>query len=632
MQYNISFEMAGALVLLIVAVRFFSREQFPLLSVKFFGVLIFVALADIIFDILSFCFLDGVFPKSVPLVYATTAIYYAMQIALPSAIAFYLLSLVSQDYHLERKSYVFVAIPGVLIELVFLSTVFFGLVFTVDENCVYGYGPLSFLPYLSVTLYIIVGTIVLFIKRKKIPKEVRQCFHPCNFFLVALTFVQLLNPSIILTGFAMSIVILVYYFTIEEPSNMIDDVTRTYGFRALQILLTTEMACKENSSITLVEIHGLRSVNTVFGTKTGDALLRDVVNYFQGGNTTWIFRLEGTRFVIVATTDAALDVLQTKLNNRKIFEWPIANDTARLALTSYCLCSSGSFDGGTLLNIIENAMIFNESNSAEGSISQLDEQEIRKLKRRSEIQTELDYAVKNGTQFSLVYQPIYNLKTQRYTHLEALLRFNHSAYGTVSPSEFIPIIEKNGLMPLLDKIVVRLLLEDIKTGMLDKLGIDGIHFNLSSTMLINTDGANEILRMVNDYGISPSFLVAEITETIASSSNKSIEGCITALSEGGIKVALDDFGSGYSNLSRIITLPFNIVKLDRTLLQGPQNVFKLMYKAVEEVADEIIVEGVENEDQLALVKQCGMPSIQGFYYAYPMSIEKLVCFIRNVKQ
>ena len=225
----------------------------------------------------------------------------------------------------------------------------------------------------------------------------------------------------------------------------------------------------------------------------------------------------------------------------------------------------------------------------------------------------------------MVYQPIYDVNKKKFNHFESLIRLANEELGYVGPAEFIPIAENFGLANDIDFFV----LHQTCCFLQRNPQIESLEINISCAEFFNNP-SERFMKIINGYGIDPSRIILEITETIAVKYPSKTKEFMHDLGQYGIKFAMDDFGSGYSNIARFITLPFSVAKLDKSLLGEQENISIFFDSAVtlfKNLNIPIVIEGVETEKQLKLAKDKKIEYIQGYYFSKPLREDLLIEFL-----
>ena len=227
----------------------------------------------------------------------------------------------------------------------------------------------------------------------------------------------------------------------------------------------------------------------------------------------------------------------------------------------------------------------------------------------------------------MVYQPIYDVNKNKFNHFEALIRLANNELGYVGPGEFIPIAENAGLANEIDNFVF----EETCAFLQRNPEIETLEINVSCAEFFNNP-SDRYINTIEKYGIDPKRICLEITETIAVKYPEKTQEFMNDLGQYGVQFAMDDFGSGYSNIARFITLPFSIAKLDKTLLNESNQISIFFDAAVhlfKNLNIPIVIEGVENEKQLDYVKKKKIDYVQGYYFSKPLEEDILIDFLNK---
>ena len=238
-------------------------------------------------------------------------------------------------------------------------------------------------------------------------------------------------------------------------------------------------------------------------------------------------------------------------------------------------------------------------------------------------------------QFQVNYQPKFNIKGDKpvLCSAEALVRWIHPELGFVRPDLFIPLFEENGLVTKLDRYVWEESAKQIRRWK-DELGVTiPVSVNVSRVDIAAPDMTDFITKIVKENGLSASEYMLEITESAYTSDSKHIVEVIENLRSLGHKVEMDDFGSGYSSLNMLTSMPIDVLKMDKAFIRNIQPGNKEM-KLVELVLDiaknlgvPVVAEGVETEEELNMLKAAGCDIIQGYYFSKPIPPSEMEKFV-----
>lgn len=233
-------------------------------------------------------------------------------------------------------------------------------------------------------------------------------------------------------------------------------------------------------------------------------------------------------------------------------------------------------------------------------------------------------------QFKVYYQPKYNIKGDKplLSSAEALIRWFHPEFGMVSPGEFIPLFEDNGLIQKLDRFVWTEAAAQIKRWK-DEFGIYiPISVNVSRVDIFNPMLGSILSDLIKINGFAPEKLLLEITESAYTDNSQEIIDTVKGLRKNGFKIEMDDFGSGYSSLNMLTSLPIDALKLDMKFIRNitedtkASRLVGIMIDIARLLEVPVIAEGVETKEQMELLKSIGCDIIQGYYFSKPLPPEE----------
>lgn len=256
------------------------------------------------------------------------------------------------------------------------------------------------------------------------------------------------------------------------------------------------------------------------------------------------------------------------------------------------------------------------------------------VSKRLAIENDLRRAIRDH-EFSLYFQPKVDLRTGTATKFEGLIRWRHPERGIISPAMFIPVAEETGQIQDIGHLVLEMACQQIQ--MWKRNGLDNIQVsvNMSPLQLVHGDPAEDIRCMLDHYGLEGRNLEIEITESLLmQDDNRSIE-VLQELRDAGVSIALDDFGSGYSSLAYLKRFPIDTIKIDRGFViemekdSDSRLIIQSIVKLVRQLSLQVVVEGIETEGQLALVRDFECDYAQGYYFSPPVPADTLAFDFRH---
>lgn len=379
-------------------------------------------------------------------------------------------------------------------------------------------------------------------------------------------------------------------------------------------------------TLVLVDIKDFKVINSIYGNDYGDKIILILSEYLKKfeGNQVKFSRVAGDEFAAwvenwdVTTLNISLNTMREDLNN-------ILNLNGHQNRLEFHIGSCGHEDSYENFDMIYQrasiALQFAKINMLSTHVI-YEENMFSGIERESILKSQVESALKNQ-EFTLHYQSMYDVTTKSVVGVEALSRWNSTTLGNVSPMEFIPILNKNNLMIEFSRYVINRALDDLPR--LSSLYGESIHLsiNISPSMFLWDRFISHLIEAIESRGIRHDRIVLEITEDIFITDFKRIINIFDELRHYGIKIALDDFGSGYSSLNYLRNIKFDHIKIDKMFIddihrdQKSLNMFKTIVDLAHSLNSRVIAEGVEEKVQVDLIEQSGCAWIQGYYFAKP---------------
>ncbi len=236
-------------------------------------------------------------------------------------------------------------------------------------------------------------------------------------------------------------------------------------------------------------------------------------------------------------------------------------------------------------------------------------------------------------EFRIFYQPIISTEKKKIISAEALIRLNDRVLGFVSPEEFIPISENNGKIMEISEYVIDNVFSFVKKNRLEDMGIEFIEMNLSVMQCMDKKLVEKLQFYLDKYEVEPRQINLEITETATNFDEERLKKQLAKIKSLGFSFSLDDYGTGYSNLVRVLEYPVDVIKLDKSIVWSAFHdkdnfvTLKNLISMFHDVRRKIVAEGVESEEQMTTLTELGCDYLQGYYYSKPVSEEEFLAFV-----
>ena len=265
-------------------------------------------------------------------------------------------------------------------------------------------------------------------------------------------------------------------------------------------------------------------------------------------------------------------------------------------------------------------------------IIQGDDKTLHNFYYKQKVEQYLDEAIEKDL-FLVYYQPVFSLADNHYISLEALSRLYHPELGWIASDLFIELAEENHTITKITDLQFHRVCKFIKENEVLMQHIKTVKMNLSPIDLMQKDCCEHFVDIIDSYNLSHSYFQFEITETVATEYNASLNDAIAGFVRAGIGLCLDDFGSGYANFNTVTKLPFSIIKLDRSLLfnickdDRTSSFYQSIVSVFHNMGYRVVSEGVETEEEKNLLEKWGVDMIQGYYFSKPLPKNEIIKLI-----
>ncbi|WP_315759951.1 putative bifunctional diguanylate cyclase/phosphodiesterase [Sphingomonas sp. Y38-1Y] len=381
-------------------------------------------------------------------------------------------------------------------------------------------------------------------------------------------------------------------------------------------------------ALLLLDLDRFKAVNDTLGHQVGDALLKQVAQRLQRctGESELVGRLGGDEFQLIVPDAPAPDAL-SELARTIIAALSQPYFLAGSSVTIGCsigiaVAPENGSDSETLIRSADLALYAAKADGR-GTHRFYHEDMLEGARHRKALEDDLRGALARG-EFHVVYQPVVQTSDARVVGFEALVRWEHPVRGAVSPGEFIPVAEESGLIEPIGEWVLRTAAADAARWP----GECRVAVNVSPIQFANVQLPAIVASALASSGLPASRLELEITESVFLNESASSDAMFAALKRLGVRLALDDFGTGYSSLGYLRKAPFDKIKIDQSFVRGAAvkgNRNAAIIQAIVTLATtlgmETTAEGVEVQDEIALIAGLGCSHIQGYVYGRPMPFE-----------
>ncbi len=538
----------------------------------------------------------------------------------------------------KRTNTLLVGIPFTVFLVALVLNPFSNNCFTITLDGGYQRGPHMIVFYATASIYVVFGLAHLIYCKRFLSLTKWFALFSMYVFTYGAVLFQFFNPNYLVELVASAISLLLIELVVLRPDEVIDSVVGLQSWNAYQDTLRKIMITRQAVQILVIKFKNAREVRTYLGEERYVKYVRLIADKALALGSMEKLHLElyfehpGSLYLIIDEHDfeseKAVPMLVAAVEK---YTQDLKGTGAKLEPKVCCI----KFPDGLSKQreIIHLGHHFHELMPHDQIF--IDAVDINKTKEFQIINNMNDIltrAIKNDA-FEVYYQPIYSIWDHKFISAEALLRLNDDRYGQISPSTFIPEAERRGLILPIGDFVLDAVHKFASQNELEKLGLSYIEINLSVAQCLEKELPNKLTALRNKYKVSPDRVNLEITETAENIGNIMDEN-LKALSEQGYSFSLDDYGVGYSNIQRVSKLPLKIVKIDKSLVDNMntpsgKSIMNNTVRMMKDIKKELVIEGVETQEDYEALRNMGCDFIQGFYFSKPLPANQFIDFLKK---
>lgn len=628
MDYIIHYDVAAFVITLAITLHFFYKKSIDTYQTRLFSLLIGLELVSSVMDLITMYTIGNPQVLSKAAHYLLNGVYLLTFNATSAVYFAYIVNSVKKKRKIKLPEKVLMLAPFGIDVLMTATTPLTGLIFTITETNEYVHGALFFILYGNAMLYVLASQVYSVIYRAIFTRGQQVVVYTYTIASFSVLIVQMMFPNLMIAQFAVAIAVLLIYLSLENPQDYSERELGTYNRLAFEKILMENIENEKHFRVFAVELSGMQYISETMGTESANRILKQFAECItESAEGRKVFYLSGNRFAIVS--DSRREMWgNVAMGIRDRCGQPFYSDSVALTLTPRICVIAYPEDAVRLADIaalmdicLEDAAMRSDEEIVYANVDMLE-----KHRREGRIIQIMKQALQEN-QFAVYYQPIFSVEKQRFTSAEALIRLQNDELGFISPEEFIPLAEKNGLILEIGEFVFREVCRFIVEKRLMELGIEYIEVNLSVVQCMQESLYQDLLGVMDEYHLPYPCINLEITETAAVMSHETLMKNMNRLIECGVNFSLDDYGTGFSNTTSVIKYPFRIVKIDKSMVWSAMEDEKAMYALkytmamVKAMGMELVAEGVENEEHIRLLTELGCDFFQGYYYSKPVNGE-----------
>lgn len=636
MGKSISFDIAALILLIVLLISCYIRKMTSGITNRIFFIITLIYIAATVFDIAAVT-LDNAHSDNIVALYTAHSGYLITHFLSSPLHLLFVISL-TDTWHILRKKkgyQILLITPLVVMYAALVANAGNQLIFSVENG--YTRGPLFGMMYVATLLYIIFD-ILYIIQYRSLFSFGRivtiSTVIPVSLFAMV---IQMFNPNLLVEMFFGAVSLLIVSIGIQRPEDYIDSFTQLIKYSAYFHDMQRVAFNNKHVQIIMINLGNFRSIQAMVGFDSAIQVLGEVAGKMREINKRMhayadLYYLDNGRFrVILSGKYCAIEESMAEELNRELKK-PTNINGLDVYLMPYIVSAHYPEEFSDVKTLMSFGADFDQRNPYTGHVMRAGDLFNQK---QLDIQNNIDAIIERAIEeesFEVYYQPIYSVSEGRFVSAEALIRLFDSQHGFISPEALIVAAEQNGAIHKIGEFVFDKVCQFIASDDFSRLGLDYIEVNLSVAQIMNSDLPENYLAIMDKYHIPTNKINLEITETAAAYAQDVMMENLNKLTQAGISFSLDDYGTGYSNMKRVIQLPFKIIKLDKSFVNEKNNpkVWIFVSNTVKMLKDmnmEIVVEGVETQEMLDAFSDLKCDFIQGYFFSKPIPKNDFVAFM-----
>ena len=619
---NYSFTVPSLLILLIIMGYYFFRPRVPIRLNRAFLAILVIDICTVLFDYVANRLNETWQEHPDWLLWMIYVLY--MTFYLTRIYMFFVFTISVLDARGSIRSSLSIYSPIVYfpsIALVLLSPLT-GWVFTIREG--FQRGPLHSLLYISAGCYLLFSLIAIYRSRRKLTTNEIIGLVGLQTVLIAGNIARIVIPNFLVMNTFCLMAIMVVFLSFQNPDLFLSDRGYVYNLPAFRALLLEWHRKRKPWHLVSFVLQNYNEHREIFGGQQMDEALVQINKYlkdsFPGQSC---FYLRNGCYAIAGAQQMDADGICEQLSAR--FAEPWKTDTGELLINIIFLRSDTDLHVFPVDRLINTLLITLDEAGTESRTAgdRMLSDSMEAIDQKLEVRRCLERAL-DRNELEVFLQPIVDSMTGKQIAAEALVRLRDEKGKIIRPDLFITLAERDGYIIRLGEQVLCKVCEFIRDNNMNKIGIQWINVNLSPNQFMSRDIPKRFASILADYGVSPEKIHLELTEQSMidfSLMQEQIQG----LHESGFEFALDDYGSGYSNLTRVRQYPFSNIKIDmevvRNYFRDRDPLLPALLQAFKKMSFSITAEGIENAEMADALREIGCDYFQGYFFSKPVSMD-----------
>lgn len=630
-MWDYSFAVSSLLVITIIVMLYFSLPRLKVRMNRMFLILLMTECLVVVLSVSS-SYVDNDY-QSFPmaLVHFLNAGFFACFYFRSFVFFAFLASVMRMHWVLSARLRLLLRVPYIACVALAITSPYTDLVYYFDESGFVA-GPLYNILYLLTGIYLLLSYIFMVVYRQNLKRKRHwYCLVLYQLILTAGIIIRKAVPQMVLFDTFCVMAIIVVYLTFQNPEFYLERRTSVFNSNALTDYLEEKRGRAVYRVIGLI-VHNYRYMKDIYGGNQMKTAIEQISEFlFNAFRNSSVFYIGNGRFVILTPVDQSVGEVLKILDERFEKAW-YSEDNRMYLRASYVQMEFDQKvpDTDLILSSIENTMEEADRLAGKGALVITQDVLNQQLNERL-IRQDLERATNNNA-VEVYLQPLVEADSGEIIGAEALARIRNAEGELIPPGLFIPIAEENGKINELGEQVFEKTCRFIKENQLEKYGIRWINVNVSPVQFMRADLPDRYTDILEKYRIDSRMIRLEITEKSIADDNY-LKNQILGMRKKGFFFVLDDYGTGYSNMTRVKKYPVENVKMDMSLIwdycKEPDEILPNAIATFKHMKFTITAEGVETAEMVEKMKAIGCDYLQGYFFMPPVSMDD---FLRVLKE
>lgn len=483
------------------------------------------------------------------------------------------------------------------------------------------------LPYILVGVSALLYLLILIKNQKQLREMKQHIFFLIPVIMLVAHCLQYRYKAISILGFAYMVILILLFIGSYNYMAKIDSLTKLPNEETFEKMLDYHVGLNQNLKVILIALNDFKRVNYEYGYANGNKFIEMIAAYLEERSPKkCIARYGGDKFAVIFENSTDEDIVEWSEEVLERFEhsWQVGNLSHKLSvcitMVDYPRLADNS---GEILELLENLNTYAKKNKKNQFIA-CDDSFREQFKRRVRISDILEEgAIENSIE--LRYQPILDVEKDAYTRAEALVVLKDEKLGEMSWKEFSAIAEENGRISEIGYLVIKKVCAYIKSFIEEGKNAPIVSMKFSRQQFMIEDGVEKVSEILKEYGLTPDAIAIELSGEAFSAQYEDVRVRMLAMYEKGFRFYLGDFGRGLLNITRLLSLPFEIVKINRSMIDEAMKnesiylLFSALIAVFEENGKKTLGDGIESESLKGVTDLLFMNYLQGDYYCEAMN-------------